>query len=111
MTWQSVAIGVLLAIGVGIELLCCLGVLLMRDVFDQLHYVGPATTLGPLAIAVAVLLAEALSAAGIKAILIAIVLVLMGPVVTHATARAASVRLHRGETWLGERVSKEDRLR
>ncbi len=92
MTWQMVLAAILLALGVGIELLCCLGLLVMDTVFDRLHYVGPAAALGPIAIAGAVLLEEGISTAGLKAILIAVVLVGIGPVVTHATARAARVR-------------------
>ena len=92
MTWQTIFADVLLALGVGIELLSCLGLLVMNNVFDRLHYVGPAATLGPIAIAGAVLLEEGISTAGLKAVLIAVVLVGVGPVVTHATARAARVR-------------------
>lgn len=92
MTWQTIFADVLLALGVGIELFSCLGLLVMSNVFDRLHYVGPAATLGPIAIAGAVLLEEGISTAGLKAILIAVVLVGVGPVVTHATARAARVR-------------------
>ena len=92
MTWQTIVADVLLALGVGIELLSCLGLLVMDHVFDRLHYVGPAAALGPITIAGAVLLEEGISTAGLKAALIAIVLVGIGPVVTHATARAARVR-------------------
>ncbi len=92
MNWQDVIVAVFLVLGVGIELLSCLGVLLMRDVFDRLHYVGPASVLGPLAIMIAVLVEESFSTAGIMAILIALSLMITGPVLTHATARAARVR-------------------
>ena len=48
----------------------------------------------PVAIAAAVVLEERLSAAGIKALLIALVLVVTNPVLGHATARAARIREH-----------------
>ncbi len=92
MTWQDPLIVTLLVCGVGVTLLCCLGLLLMDDVFTRLHYVGPATTLGPVAIAAAILVAEALTTAGIKAILITVVIVATSPALTHATARAARAR-------------------
>jgi multicomponent Na+:H+ antiporter subunit G len=92
MTWQEIASMVLLAAGVAVELLACLGVLVMNHVYDRLHYAGLATLLGPLAIAAAVLLIEALSMAGIQVILIAAILVISGPITTHATARTARVR-------------------
>jgi multisubunit Na+/H+ antiporter MnhG subunit len=46
------------------------------------------------AIAAAMVLEERLSAAGIKAVLIALVLVGTNPVLGHATARAARIREH-----------------
>lgn len=97
MTWQSLCAAILLAVGVTIELLSSLGLLAMDDVYQRLHYLGPAAVLGPVIIAAAVILEEALSTAGIKAILIAVVLAGGGPVVAHATARAA--RMRRLGTW------------
>ena len=64
----------------------------MRDAYDRLHYTTPAAVVAPVAIAAAVVLEERLSAAGIKAVLIALVLVLTNPVLGHATARAARIR-------------------
>lgn len=97
MTWQRVCADVLLVAGVGIELLCCLGLLVTQNVYDRLHFMGPATALGPFAIAAAVVLEEALSTAGIKAILIAAVLLTTGPVLTHGIARAG--RMSTFGTW------------
>ncbi len=94
MTWQEIASMVLLAIGVALELLACLGVLVMDNVYDRLHYSGLASLLGPIFIAAAVLLVEAVSMAGIQMILIAATLVVSGPILTHALARTARVRQH-----------------
>jgi multisubunit Na+/H+ antiporter MnhG subunit len=46
----------------------------------------------PVAIAAAVVLEERLSAAGVKAVLVAVVLAVTNPVLGHATARAARIR-------------------
>jgi len=92
MTWQEIAAIALLAIGVVLELLACLGVLVMNTVYDRLHYAGLASLLGPIAIAAAVLLVEAVSMAGIQMILLTATLVVSGPIITHATARTARVR-------------------
>lgn len=89
---EIVAAG-LLVLGVLVELLCAMGVLVMRTPFNRLHYLAPATTLGPLAIALAVLVAETEAQAKIKSVLVAVVLLATGPILTHATARAAWVRL------------------
>jgi multicomponent Na+:H+ antiporter subunit G len=101
---RELAVLALLALGVGVTLLSCLGVLVMRDAYDRLHYTAPAGVLAPLAIAAAVVLEERLSAAGIKAVLVALVLVATNPVLGHATARAARIRQF-GE-W---RVREEER--
>jgi multicomponent Na+:H+ antiporter subunit G len=80
-------IGALLALGVGVELACCLGVLLRRSAIDRLHFAGAGTTLGPLLIGAAVLVEESVSSAGLNTILVVALLVVLGPVVTIATAR------------------------
>jgi multicomponent Na+:H+ antiporter subunit G len=92
MTPRQLVVVALLVVGVGITLFSCLGVLVMRDAYDRLHFTTPAATLGPVAIAAAVVLEERLSAAGIKAVLVALVLVATNPVLGHATARAARIR-------------------
>jgi len=89
---RGLAVAVLLGFGVAVTWLSCLGVLAMRDPYDRLHYTGPAAVLAPVAIAAAVVLEERLSAAGIKAVLVALVLVVTNPVLGHATARAARIR-------------------
>lgn len=80
-------IGALLAAGVGVELACCLGVLLRRSAIDRLHYAAAGTTLGPLLIGAAVLVEESVSSAGLNTILVVALLLVGGPVVTIATAR------------------------
>jgi len=90
----GVVVDVLLAIGSLSVLLSCAGLLATRDAWDQLHFTGPATVIAPVAFALAVLVEEPLSSAGVKAVLIAIVMLLTGPVLLHATARAARVRDH-----------------
>jgi monovalent cation/proton antiporter MnhG/PhaG subunit len=89
---SSVAVVVLLTFGVTVELACCLGVLVMSDAYDKLHYLGPAAIVGPLAIAAAVVVRESLSQAGVKALLVAALLMVASPVLTHATARALYIR-------------------
>jgi multicomponent Na+:H+ antiporter subunit G len=90
----TVAVDLLLAIGAVSVLLSCTGLVVARTSWDKLHYTGPATIIGPIALAGAVLVQEPLSSAGIKAVLIAVVMLLTGPVVLHATARAARIRDH-----------------
>ena len=92
MSVSSVAVAVLLTLAVAIELACCLGVLVMRDAYDKLHYIGPAAMLGPVAVAAAIVIRESFSQAGLKAIVVALLLIIANPVLTHATGRALYIR-------------------
>jgi monovalent cation/proton antiporter MnhG/PhaG subunit len=83
---------VLLALGVIVELMSCFGVLAMRHFYDRLHYVGPASTLGAFLIGAALVAENGLKQQGVKSILVTVLLVMIGPVLTHATARAARIR-------------------
>jgi monovalent cation/proton antiporter MnhG/PhaG subunit len=91
-TAHDLAIDVLVAAGVAGELLCCLGLLLMRNVFDRLHYAMASTTLPPFLIAAAVVVEEDWTQPGINALLVAVALFVINPVLATATARAARVR-------------------
>ena len=102
MSLRELAVSALLVLGVVVTLFSCLGVLVMRDAYDRLHYTTPAAVVAPVAIAAAVVLQERLSAAGIKAVLVALVLALTNPVLGHATARAARIRA------FGEWTIRED---
>ncbi len=96
MSGTGVAVVVLLTVGVAIELLCCLGVLVMNDAYDRLHYTGPASTVGVAAIAGAVLLEQGLSAVALKVLLVVAIVLFTSPLLVHATARAGRVREHGG---------------
>jgi monovalent cation/proton antiporter MnhG/PhaG subunit len=83
---------VLLVLGVGVELICCLGVLVARDVFDRIHYAMAATSLGPVLIAAAIVVHESVKQPGINALFVAAFMLVASPVVATATARAARSR-------------------
>jgi multisubunit Na+/H+ antiporter MnhG subunit len=89
MTIEDVVVGILLAIGVALELVFCIGVLVARDALDRLHYVAAAATVGPILLGAAILADEGLSAGGVSTIVTVGFLVLLNPVLTIATARAA----------------------
>jgi multicomponent Na+:H+ antiporter subunit G len=92
MSAASIIIDALLVFGVAVELACCVGVLVMDDAFDKLHYLGPAAIVGPSVVAVAVLIRSPLSQSGVKAVLTAVLMMVASPVLTHATARALYIR-------------------
>ena len=89
------------------QLLSCLGVILMPNLMDRLHFLTAATSLGPAFIAGAIVTREALNHQGIFAVLIAVFLLCFGPVLTHATARAVRIRRH-GD-WRGQPDEKVHR--
>jgi monovalent cation/proton antiporter MnhG/PhaG subunit len=91
-TAQDLAIDVLVAAGVIGELLCCLGLVLMRNVFDRLHYTMASTAVPPFLIAAAVVVEEDWTQPGINSLVIAVALFLINPVLATATARAARTR-------------------
>jgi monovalent cation/proton antiporter MnhG/PhaG subunit len=89
---SHLAVDVLLALGVTLELLCVLGVLVMRDALDRLHYAGAASTLGPLLIVAAILVEHPHDSSGVTAILVGAALLVLNPLLSTATARAARMR-------------------
>jgi multicomponent Na+:H+ antiporter subunit G len=110
-TLVDLIVGVLVGAAVLIGVLSCLGLLAVRDAFDGLHYTAPASVVSPVLIAAAVAIDDGLgSQAGIKAILVALLLIVLNTVLVHATARAARIRTA-GHWRLepGEKATLEER--
>jgi multicomponent Na+:H+ antiporter subunit G len=106
---RDVVVYVLLAAGVGIEVIAALGVATMSTTYDRLHYVG-AAPFGALLVALAVLVRDSFSLIADKALLVALFMLVSGPIMTHATARAARIREHGHWTVQeGERIDVEGR--
>ncbi|MFB4305032.1 monovalent cation/H(+) antiporter subunit G [Actinomadura sp. GTD37] len=101
MSAAELAAQVLLWAGVAAQLLCCVGVWWMRDVFDRLHFTAAAGAVGPALIGTSVVLTGgAGSVSGtVEVVTATAVLLLLSPVVTHAVGRSARRALHgdRGE--------------
>jgi multicomponent Na+:H+ antiporter subunit G len=89
---RDVVVAALVVIGVAVQVFACAGVVLMRDALDRLHYVG-ASVAGVVCLCAAILVAEGPSLIGLKAVLTAAFMLVCGPVLGHATARA--IHLHR----------------
>jgi multisubunit Na+/H+ antiporter MnhG subunit len=90
-----VIVTILLIAGVVLELFAVLGMAVMRDAYDRLHYVGLAGY-GALLIGIAILVRESFSLIGDKALATGFVLVTVGPLLVHTTARSFRTR-ERGE--------------
>lgn len=89
MTLSALAADLVVGVAVLAEVVCCIGVFWMRDFFDRLHFAGAGTTVGPVLLAAAVLLTGSLStSATVELVVAMLLLLLLNPVVTHATTRA-----------------------
>ena len=105
MNAATVAVEVLVWVAVLTCLICCLGIVLMKDFFERLHYMATVSTVATVALLIAIVIEQGWGEAAIKMSLIVMVLFLMNAVLTHATARAARVRdLSRWQPAEGEKI-------
>jgi multisubunit Na+/H+ antiporter MnhG subunit len=90
-SWRELVALVLVIAGGAVEVLSVVGLCLIRDAFDRLHFVGLAG-FGALLIAIAVVFRESFSLIGDKALLVGVVVLVTGPVLVHSTARSLLTR-------------------
>jgi multisubunit Na+/H+ antiporter MnhG subunit len=100
--------GVLVALAFLSVLLSSAGLVAAKTGWDKLHYTGPANIVGPVAIAAAVLVEDSVTSASVKAVLAAVVLLVTGPALVHATGRAARVREHGRFVILSEELEQKE---
>ena len=82
----------LLGLAAAIVLASSAGVLVMRGVYDKLHFVTPAALVAPVLVTMAVLVHAGFSATTTEVLVALLFMVIAGPFLTHATIRAARVR-------------------
>ena len=87
-----IAVDVLIGLAVFFALVGSLGIWLMRDPYQRIHFITLPCSVSAGLIAAAVLLWEKQKQTGLKVSLIALILFAMNAVVTQATARAVWVR-------------------
>lgn len=92
MSAATMAVEALVWVAVVTCLVCCLGIVVMKDFFERLHYMATVSTVATVALLAAVVIEQGWGQAAIKMSLMVVVLFLMNAVLTHATARAARVR-------------------
>jgi monovalent cation/proton antiporter MnhG/PhaG subunit len=90
----GVIASILVWLAVVFAVIGALGVWLMRDPWQRLHYITLPAVFSSLFITIAVFIHEPQKQAGGKVALAALILFAMNAVVTHATARAAWVYQH-----------------
>lgn len=88
---RDVLAALLMFAGVAVRALCCVGVARMPSALAALHYASPAGVAAVL-IAAGLLVREGLSQASGRGLMVAGLLFVSGPVVTHVSARAVARR-------------------
>lgn len=81
-----------------------LGILLMRDAYQKLHFVTPAALVAPVLVTLALLVRSGLTENTGETCLALVFLVVAGPYLSHATIRAIRVR-EKGD-WRPEKEEK-----
>lgn len=94
MAVKGAFVDALLAVAVLTAAMSVLGFMVMRTTLDRLHYLAPVAAVSATAIAIALVIDEALNARGIKGLIVLAVVAFVGSVTVHAMARANQVREH-----------------
>lgn len=76
-------------VGLGFDFFGCLGLIRLPDIYNRLQASTKCVTLGTCSILFGLFLFKGFSAAGIKALLCIIFIILTSPVAAHALARGA----------------------
>ena len=92
MSPSDLAVDVLLVLAVAGEAVCVAGMLASRTALDKLHYSGAATTVPAFLVAAAVVVEEGASAPSANALVVAALVLVLGAVLNHFTARVARGR-------------------
>ena len=91
MTWRSIVAVILLCAGAGLGVVATIGVTVMRDWQDRVHYAG-LSSFGVFLISLSILVRESFSVIGNKALAVGVLLLLAGPVMVHVTLRSGRIR-------------------
>jgi multisubunit Na+/H+ antiporter MnhG subunit len=76
--------------GVAVALLAVLGLLAMPSPLARLHFLTPAATITPVLLGLAAAAHQSFGSGAVKPALVAVLMVVTAPVLTHATGRALS---------------------
>ena len=92
MSGREVVADCLLGLAVAVVLASSVGILVMRDTYQKLHYVTPAALVAPIVVGLAILAQSGLTANTAETALALVFIVIAGPFLSHATIRAARIR-------------------
>jgi multisubunit Na+/H+ antiporter MnhG subunit len=91
LTLRSAASVVLVCIGVGLGVIATLGVVVMRDWQDRVHY-GGLSALGVVFVALSVLVRESFSLIGDKALATGLLMLVAAAIGAHVIMRSGRIR-------------------
>ena len=80
---------IVIIIGIGFDVFGCIGLLRLPDVYNRLQATTKCVTLGTCGILFGIFVIKGCCTIGVKAILVAVFLLLTSPVAAHALARGA----------------------
>ena len=80
---------IFIILGLGFDIFGCIGLLRLPDVYNRLQATTKCVTLGTCSILLGTVVLKGVSTTGVKAILVAVFLLLTSPVAAHALARGA----------------------
>ncbi len=89
---RAVAVDIFLGLVVAVAILSSIGVLVMRDAYQRLHYVTPMSLLAPISIGIAILIQSGWSSRSAQTWLAIGFMAIASPFLSHATIRAARIR-------------------
>jgi multisubunit Na+/H+ antiporter MnhG subunit len=89
---RDIGADVLLALAVLIVISASVGVLVMRDPYQKLHFVTPAALVAPVLVMLAVLVRSGLDENTGETCLALLFMGIAGPFLSHATVRAIRIR-------------------
>jgi multisubunit Na+/H+ antiporter MnhG subunit len=78
----------LVVLALAVLVASAVGLVGLRTPLDRLHLVSAISVLPPTLVAVAVLIRESFHMASVKAFTVAAIMIVVGPVIVHATAQA-----------------------
>ncbi len=93
---QTVAADVCLGLAAAIVLGSAAGVLAMPEAFGKLHFVTPAAVVAPVLVVLAVFIRSGLTENTGESLVALVFILISGPYLTHATARAIRAREKHG---------------
>jgi len=82
---------IFIGVGLAFDFFGCLGLIRLPDVYNRYQASTKCVTLGTCSIMFGVFLMQGFNAAGVKALLCAVFLLLTAPVAAHAIARGAHI--------------------